>query len=129
MPNMADIDLIGPGDVHSVFKPANIVNGVATFVKSTGVPLADRKITLSATRTPTGRVKVQARMVLPIVQDMTVGGITKPTVVRTSYFECSWTADAASTEDERWELMVLADALVGDDDTTIAMFKELEYIT
>jgi hypothetical protein len=129
MPNMATIDLIGLLGAHSLFEPVNIVGGEATFVKSTGVPLADQTIKMKASRTPSGRVKVDAKITIPIVQDMTVNGVTKPTVVRTSYFNCTWNASADSTVDERFHLMILAKDLVGQDGTSIAMFKDLKYLT
>jgi hypothetical protein len=129
MPNMANIDLIGLLGAHSIFEPVNVVGGEATYVKSTGVPLADQKISVKTTRTPTGRVKVDARITIPIVQDMEVNGITRATVLRTGYVNISWSAASDSTEDERFHLMILAKALAGHDDTTIAMFKDLKYIT
>lgn len=128
MPNMANFTLVGPGAVNWVFKPANVIGGVATFVKSNGVPLADQTLKLTPSRTPTGRVKLDFKLTIPVVQDMEVGGITKPTVVRTAYFSGTLTADPASTAAERLELMELVDSLVGSDNA-IAAFKDLEYFT
>jgi hypothetical protein len=128
MPNMANMTLVGPGAVNWVFKPVNVVGGEATFVKSTGVPLADQVAKIKVTRTASGRVKVDLRLSLPVVQDMEVNGVTRPTIVRTAYFNGTLSADATSTTAERQELLELVNSLNGGANN-LAAFKDLEYFT
>lgn len=128
MPNMANMTLVGPGAVNWVFKPVNVVGGEATFVKSTGVPLADQVAKIKVTRTTTGRVKVDLRLSIPVVQDMEVNGVTRPTIVRTAYYNATFSADSTSTTAERLELIELVNSLTGGDNN-IAAFKDLEYFT
>jgi hypothetical protein len=59
---------------------------------------------------------------------MTVNGITKPTVIRTAYFNGTMTADNTSTANERQELLELAISLQGGSNS-LAVFKDLEYFT
>lgn len=126
MPQLANLTIRGAGAVDHVFKPRDIVGGVATLVKSTGVPLADRVATVSTTRTPSGAVKVVAKLKIPIVQDMTVNGVTKPTVVRTMYGTITFTADAASTSDERIDILEQTGSLMGSD-PCVKAFQDLEF--
>lgn len=128
MPNMANQTLVGPGAVNWVFKPANVLGGEATFVKSTGVPLADQVLKYKVSRTSTGRVKVDYKLSIPVVQDMVVAGVTRPTIVRTAYFNGTFMADSSSTTAERMEILELVDSLIGSD-FSIAVFRDLEYFT
>lgn len=128
MPSMTDLTLTGPGAVVWTFKPANVIGGEATFIKSNGVPLADKVAKIKVARTTTGRVKVDFRLSLPVVQDMEVSGVTRPTIVRTAYFNGTFSADSTSSTDERQELLELGVALLGDT-LSVAAFKDLEYFT
>jgi hypothetical protein len=125
---MANMTLTGPGAVSWVFKPSNVVGGEATFVKSTGVPLADQVAKIKVSRTTTGRVKVDYRLSIPVVQDMEVAGVTRPTIVRTAYFNGTLTSDATSDSDERLEILELAGSLLGNAGS-LSVFKDLEYFT
>lgn len=125
--NMANVTLVGPGAVSWVFKPRDNVGGVATFVKSNGVPLADVTLKIKPSRTAAGRVKQDFNLSIPVVQNVEVAGVTKPVVVRTAYFNGTFTADVGSTTAERMELLELVDYLVGGVES-IAIFRDLEFI-
>jgi hypothetical protein len=91
--------------VDHTFNPRDVVGSVATFTESVdGVPLADRRIVLSLNRTPT-RVKAIAKFAIPVVQDVVVGGVTKPTIVRTAYAELMFNFDPATNTRERDDLV------------------------
>ncbi len=126
MPNMANVTLVGPGAVNWVFKPRDNVGGVATFVKSNGVPLADVILKIKPSRTANGRVKMDFNLSIPVVQDMEVSGVTKPMVVRSAYFSGTFSADSGSDNDERMEILELVDYLVGSAES-IAVFRDLEF--
>jgi hypothetical protein len=126
---MANMTLVGPGAVNWVFKPSNVIGGEATFIKSNGVPLADQVAKIKVSRTSTGRVKVDYRLSIPVVQDMEVAGVTRPTIVRTAYFNGTLTADATSSSSERQELLELAVSLLGNAANSLTAFKDLEYFT
>ncbi len=92
--------------VNHTFTPRDIVGNVATVVESTGVPIGDKRVSLSLTRTNgSGRYKAVVKGVFPIVQDQTINGVTTPTIVRTAYADVEFTFDASSTEQERKDVV------------------------
>lgn len=126
MPQLANQTVTGPGAVAHTFKPRGITGGVATLVESTGVPVADKELTVSAARTPNGAVKFTLKLMLPQVQDVEVGGITQPTAVRKAYGTVTLSADPRSTAAERLELLEMTLSAVGAADN-VKLFKDLEY--
>jgi len=127
MPQLSNVTLKNSADQDQVFGPRDISNGVATLVKSNGVPLADKRMAVSHTRTPNGREKVSFKFTVPVVQDATVNGVTKPVVVRTAYMDIAITVDATSTATERadlrWMMTSLATSAFATD-----MIDDLEYL-
>jgi hypothetical protein len=101
MSAFAPIVLKDFADVEHTFNPRDIKNGVATYVESTGVPVADKTVSVSVNRTTTGRMKITYKAAIPIVQDVTINGVSKPTVVRTGYADISFTFDSTSSLTER----------------------------
>lgn len=83
------------------FTPQGFPNGVATLVESTGIPLADKRLTIAVSKTAQGRRKVTLKLVVPVVQDQTINGITSPVIVRTGYADVTFSFDQASSEQER----------------------------
>jgi len=63
---------------------------------------------------------------MPVVQDSVVNGVSRPTVVRTSYGEITLSADGASSTQERDDLLVVMDNLFRHSDN-IKLFKNLEF--
>lgn len=103
MPQLSPIalnDRSTPAVLHT-FKPRDVTSGVATLVESTGVPIADRRITVSNVRTGNGRSKVTIKLALPVVADQVVNGVSQPTVIRTAYVETTFSFDQASSKAER----------------------------
>jgi hypothetical protein len=107
MPQLASLILTDRAatPVNHTFVPRDIVNNVATVVESTGVPVGDKRVTLSTRRTPQGNVIVDLKMTFPIVNDQTINGVTTPVVVRTGYADLSLKFSATSTEQERKDLV------------------------
>lgn len=91
--------------VAHTFVPRDIVGNVATVVESTGVPLADKRVTLTLRRTADGNYRAELGFSFPVVQDQTVNGITSPKVVRTAYADLSFRFSGTSTEQERKDLV------------------------
>jgi len=88
-----------------VFAPRDIANGVATHVNSTGVPIADKRLSYAQTRTAgNGRTKLSYKLAVPVVQDVNVGGVSRPTVVRSAYVDLTVTFDATSSVTERQDV-------------------------
>jgi hypothetical protein len=116
--------------VDHTFQPRGVNGGVATLVESvSGVPLADRRITLSTNRpNGTNRVKVIIKIALPVVQDVEVAGVTRPTIVRTNYADLTFNFDAGSTLRERDDLVGFIEGLTKwtDNDDMLAVLVELE---
>lgn len=112
MPQLSNLTLNGGGADHE-FKARDIVGGVATLVESNGVPIADRRLTISLNRTTQGRVKGVLKFVLPEVQDVVVNGVSRPTVVRTAYADITLTFDQTSNLAERGELIDMIKSFFG----------------
>jgi len=113
MPQLAPIVLKDYEAADHTFTPVNIDGGVASLVNSTGVPIGDQVLTYSSTKTASGKRKALLKLVLPVVQDVVVAGISKPTVVRTAYVEMSFTFDSTSNAAERHDALGLAWSLLG----------------
>lgn len=91
--------------VNLTFVPRDIVNNVGTVVNSTGVPLADKRLTISLNKTTQGNYKARLQLAVPIVQDMTINGMVTPTVTRTAYADVLFTFSSTSTEQERKDVV------------------------
>jgi len=105
MAAFAPVVLKDHADADVTFAPRDIVNGVATLVNSTGVPIGDKRLSLAIQNVGNnGRRRVSFKLVLPVVQDVVVAGISKPTVVRTAYADVTLTFDATSSLNERKDL-------------------------
>lgn len=92
--------------VDHTFTPLEVKGGVATVVETAGVPIGDKRFSVSLSKTPqNNRYKTTIKMVVPVVADETVNGVTRPTVVRTSYVDATFTFDNTSTLQERKDVV------------------------
>lgn len=91
--------------VNHTFTPRDIVNSVGTVVESSGVPIGNSTLSVSLRKTPSGKFKAVVNLAVPVVQNETVGGITRPIVVRAAYANTEFTFDEQSTEQERKNLV------------------------
>jgi hypothetical protein len=108
MPQLANLVLTDRAatPVAHTFKPENISGGVGSLAESSGVPIGNNRVTISLTRTKdTGRYKPVLRMTFPVVQNETINGVTRPTVVRTAYADVSFSFDPSSTTQERKDVV------------------------
>lgn len=87
--------------VDHTFTPLDIQQGVGVVVESSGVPIGDRRFSVSLSKTANNRYKPSIKMSIPIVQDATVSGVTRPTVVRTLYADLTFNFPSDSSEQER----------------------------
>lgn len=125
MPQLASVTL-NDGTTDHAFAPRGIdTSGVATLVESTGVPVGDRRLTVSRTRTQQGREKSTLKLTLPEIQDVEVAGVTRPTIVRSAYAELTFSFDATSSTTERGHMMSLISSLLGKTDI-IAVVRDLQ---
>lgn len=112
MPQLANLVLTDRAatPVNHTFTPLDIQGGIGVVVESSGVPIGDRRcsITLSKTKTQSPRYKPSLKFVLPVVQDATVNGVTKPTVVRTSYVDITFNFPSDSSPQERKDAVAFA---------------------
>lgn len=126
MPQLNTLVLTDSANTEHSFAPRGVdANGVATLVKSTGVPIGDEKLTISRSRTAQGREKVVMKLTLPVQQNATVDGISRPTVVRSAYAEVTFSFDGTSNTAER----AVARSLVADllaDATSVDVIDDLE---
>jgi len=115
MAAFAPVVIKDAADVDVTFSPRNLEGGIATFVNSNGVPVGDKKITLTMGRpNANGRRKVSFKLALPVVQDVVVSGVSKPTVVRSIFVDMTWQWEATSTPAERADSHAFAYKLLAD---------------
>lgn len=92
--------------VAHTFTPADFPNpGVGRVVESNGVPVGNNEVTVGLSKTASGAYKARVRLTIPIVQNATVNGITKPEVVRIGRADVLFSFDATSTEQERKDVV------------------------
>lgn len=97
--------------VDHTFQPRDIKSGVGSVVESSGVPIGDKRFTISL-RQVNNRYRAQMQLAVPVLQTQTINGVSTPVVVRTAYADLTFTFDNASTEQERDDIVgMLASAL------------------
>jgi hypothetical protein len=76
--------VVTDGTKEHTFTPSGISGGIAELVErsTNGVLIASNRLTLKVGRSGTNN-KCEIHLALPIVQDAVVGGVSRPTVVRT----------------------------------------------
>jgi len=94
-------DRATPTPVDHTFLPQDIAKGVGSLNESSGVPIGDNRLTVSCTRSSTGKWKPRVTFAFPIVETQTINGIDSPKVVRTSYVDLQFTFEETSSEAER----------------------------
>jgi hypothetical protein len=116
MPALANMTLNGLAGADHVFKPYNVIGGLVTWINAGTAPVSDERFTFSSVRTPTGRVKVVMKLDLPKSQDVEIGGVTKPIVVRKAYVTLTIDTDSTAPEADRYEILDLLRSLVSASD-------------
>lgn len=117
MPQMNPITLTSDETHSTTYAPRGIdTNGVASFVSSSGVPIADKRITISRSRVASsGREKVAVKMTIPVVVAATVNGVSTQQIQRVAYVDISFSFDKTSTTDERQTIRrELGDLIAGN---------------
>lgn len=82
--------------VNHTFVPRDVKDGRGVVVNSTGVPIGDERLTV-AMKEATSRYNGEVKLVLPVVQNETINGVVRPTVVRTAYVTMNFSFDKSST--------------------------------
>lgn len=96
-----------PTPVAHTFQPTQSPSSeIAVAKRTTGVPVADEIITIS-NKTSGQKRKIRALVVLPIVQNEIINGISNPKVVRRAIAELNLTFDDTSSLQERRNLVGL----------------------
>jgi len=99
--NLSVTDRTSPTPVEHIFVPRDIVNGVATLVESTGVPIGNKLYSISLRQTPDGRYKATLKLTVPILATQVVNGVSTPVVARTSRVTATFDFDPTSSTQER----------------------------
>jgi hypothetical protein len=106
------VTIDGLSGADHVFNPYGITNGVAIWHKSGSATVGDEQLTISVTRNANGRNKWLLKLKLPKTQDVDVGGVTRPTVVRTAYMTVEVLTDGTAIDDDRGELLDMLRSLL-----------------
>lgn len=125
MTQLATVVLKDDAGTNISFVPRDIVNGVATTVNSSGIPLGDKTFSLSVSRTQAGRRKANLKFTLPVVQTETINGVGRPTVVRTAYCDVNFSFDGTSSTAERADMIAAVKAALADTVMTVPLIKDL----
>lgn len=112
MPQLTSVVLKDNANTDQTFAPKGIVSGVATLVKSNGVPVGNQILTMAHSRTQTGREKISIKVKVPVIQDVVVGGISRPTEVRASFADIVLTFDGTSSTAERADTLAYVKSLM-----------------
>jgi len=104
MPQFSNLILKDRAGLDVTFKPKDVKAGVAKWVKTTGIPAGDQSVTVSSNDTQNGRRKAIVKLVIPVVQDVLVGNVSRPQVVRTAYAELTLNFDSLSLAQERADI-------------------------
>lgn len=83
-----------------VFTPRDIVQGVGTVVNASGVPVGEKKLTVTS-RKAQSRYHGELRLTIPVVATETINGVSRPMVVRTAYVTIKTSFDEKSSTQER----------------------------
>lgn len=86
--------------VAHTFTPVDLQQNVGTVSERTGSPVADPIYSISNRRSG-DNFKVTIKMSVPVVQNETINGITRPIVVRSAYVQATFTFSKDSTKEER----------------------------
>lgn len=86
--------------VAHVFTPRTNRDGVATYVKSTGVPVGDERFTASLRETA-DKFRSKIVLSLPTVVTETINGVSSPVVARVARISVDISFDKESTLQER----------------------------
>lgn len=107
MPQLANVVLTDRAatPVNHTFTPRDITGNVGTVVESTGVPIGDKRFTVSMNQTPNGKYKARLVLSVPVVELSVVNGVNIPKVTRTAIADVTFSFDATSTEQERKDLV------------------------
>jgi hypothetical protein len=117
MPALTPITLNGVNGADHVFKPFGTdPQGVATFRKAGSTPVADESLTMSLRKTPQGKYRWLMKIDVPKVQDVTINGVTKPSVIKRGVVTLDITTESTHSAEERGELLDLVRSALTDAD-------------
>lgn len=85
---------------HTLVPSSGSANGVFTVAKGDGTLVGEKKLSISQRRV-NGKVKTRLLLALPVVLTEVINGVNKPTIVRESYVDATFTFSTASSEQER----------------------------
>lgn len=98
--------------VDHTFTPSEVMDGIGTVVESTGMKLGESKYSLSSRKTAGGRYAAKLKLEVPVVENQTINGVTRPVVIRIGYATVDFSFAAESTTAERNNIVgMLADSL------------------
>lgn len=90
--------------VQHTFVPRDIVDRVGTVVSGDGTLVGEKKLTVSTRRTE-DRFRTRIVLAIPKTQDVTVGGVTRTTVINSGFANIEFVIPADWTEQERKNLV------------------------
>lgn len=86
--------------VNLTFSPRDIIQGAGTVVNNGGVPIGEKKLSVSLKEVQ-GKMRGEVRLTLPVVVTETVNGVSAPKIARAITISLVMISDKTSTEQER----------------------------
>lgn len=112
--------------VNHTFNPRDVKDGTGLVVNTAGVPVGEKKLTVSMRKTGS-KYKGKLTLSVPVVVDQTVNGVVTPIVARTAYATVEVQFDDTSSTQERTNLIgMLASAFATTKPLTHSAFVDLE---
>jgi len=112
--------------VNYTLTPRDVKDGTGLVVHSAGVPVGEKKLTVSM-RKSGSKYKGKLTLSIPVVVDQTVNGVVTPIVARTAYATLEVQFDNTSTTQERTNLIgMLASGLATNKVLVHSAFVDLE---
>lgn len=115
MPQLTSVvlkDRATPTPVDHTFVKRDVRDGVGTVIETTGVPVGNSRLSVSARQSLSGFYKPVLKLVIPVVVTETINGVAMPKVIYTNSFEGTFTFSAFSTLEQRNNLVgMVRDAL------------------
>jgi len=111
MPALQNVVLTDRAATSHTFTPSDVKDATGLLVNTAGVPVGEKKLTVSMRKTGS-KYKGKLTLSVPVVVDETINGVVMPKIVRTSYATIEVQFDDTSSTNERTNLIgMLADSL------------------
>jgi len=91
--------------VAHTFSPSGFVGGVGTLAENSGMKLGESTFSISRKKSANNRYKPAMKLVIPVIVNETINGVTVPSIARVAIANVEFSFDEKSTKQERDNLV------------------------